>query len=559
MLKALSTLLLFCLLLAGCSSSKPFVETKPVPESSSVSSPAEQHYLAGALFDFEDKYHQALLEYYKALVYDSTSAQVNMAIGRDLFRIRQFQNAVTYLKRALQFNPEHEEALYFLGESNTHMQNFGHATTAFERLYAIKPFHPLYRGKLERLYEKIGSIDKLVMLKEETVEKFGLSHESAYQLLTLYMRANRFNSARELLERILEIEPDKALHWSVYGNILEVERDTTAAVQAYRKALEYEPFNSKAQQQLFMLLLDNKNSRAVVRYFSELVQLDGSNHQARLFLAEGYLYQENFTAAIAAIQPALEVSRYRASAHQLLGRIAVSRNQPQEAMTHFRALTELEPDNRQAWELLGVFHLQLDDTETAADVLGRAAERFPADARLLSLYGNALQRSGRYRDGLEPLQRAQFLDPEDLTTILTLGLVYENLRMFSHLDSLYSQALDRYPENALLLNNYSYSLVDRGVELQKALALAQRAIELEPDNGAYMDTIGWIYYHLEDYDAALSYIKKAVRQRQESAVVLEHLGDVYYRLGNLTQAIHYWRLALEKDPENTSLLQKVEK
>ncbi|MEL6821335.1 MAG: tetratricopeptide repeat protein, partial [Calditrichota bacterium] len=511
------------------------------------------------LFDFEDKYHQALLEYYKALVYDSTSAQINMAIGRNLFRIRQFQNAVTYLRRALDYQPDHEEALFFLGESNTLMQNFGHATTAFEKLYAIKPYHPLYRGKLERLYEKIGDINKLVVLKEATVETYGLSHESAYQLLTLYMRANRFGSARELLERILEIESDKALHWSVYGNVLEVEQDSIAAVAAYRRSLDIEPLNNKTQQQLFMLLMDNNNTRDVIRHFSELVKKNPVNHQARLFLSEGYFSQSRFDEAVEVLQPTLKIKRYRASAHQLLGRIAVSRNQPQEAMIHFRALTELEPDNRQAWELLGVFHLQLDDSEKAADVLGKAAERFPADARLLSLYGNALQRSGRYRDGLEPLQRARFLDPDDLNTVLTLGLVYENLEMFSDLDSLYTRALDRWPHNALLLNNYSYSLVDRGIELQKALDLAQRAIELEPDNGAYLDTIGWIYYHLGDYNTALSYILPAVKQRQESAVILEHLGDVYLRLNDAEKAKTYWQKALNLDPQNPILKQKLEK
>jgi len=556
---ALSKALLFCLLFAACGGNQPLVKTQPLPESSPVQSPAERHYLAGALYDFEDKYHQALLEYYKALVYDSTSAQINMAIGRNLFRIRQFQNAVTYLRRALDRQPNHEEALYFLGESNTLMQNFGHATTAFEKLYAIKPYHPLYRGKLERLYEKIGDIHKLVALKEETVETYGLSHESAYQLLTLYMRANRFGSARELLERILEIESDKALHWSVYANVLEVEQDSIAAVTAYLKSLEIEPLNNKTQQQLFMLLMDNNNTRDVIRYFGELVKENPVNHQARLFLSEGYFSQSKFDQAVGVLQPTLEIKRYRASAHQLLGRIAVSRNQPQEAMIHFRALTELEPDNRQAWELLGVFHLQLDDSEKAADVLGQAAERFPADARLLSLYGNALQRSGRYRDGLEPLQRARFLDPDDLNTVLTLGLVYENLKMFSHLDSLYTRALDRWPHNALLLNNYSYSLVDRGIELQKALELAQRAIELEPDNGAYLDTIGWIYYHLGDYNTALSYILPAVKQRQESAVILEHLGDVYLRLNDKENAKTYWQKALDLDPQNPVLKQKLEK
>lgn len=155
------------------------------------------------------------------------------------------------------------------------------------------------------------------------------------------------------------------------------------------------------------------------------------------------------------------------------------------------------------------------------------------------------------------MQKAYKLKPDDLNTIITLGVVYEELKLFSAMDSLFDAALVIFPDNALLLNNYSYSLGERGVQLQRALEMSRRAVELEPENGAYLDTIGWIHFKLGNYHEALQFIKKAINTREESAEVLEHLGDVYYQLGEIDNAQTYWRKALEKDPGNQTLKDKL--
>ncbi|RMF54915.1 MAG: tetratricopeptide repeat protein, partial [Calditrichaeota bacterium] len=108
-----------------------------------------------------------------------------------------------------------------------------------------------------------------------------------------------------------------------------------------------------------------------------------------------------------------------------------------------------------------------------------------------------------------------------------------------------------------LLNNFSYSLAERGIRLEEALEMANRALELEPNNGAFLDTVGWIYFKLGDYQQALYYIKRAVEHREGSAEVLEHLGDVYYQLGEQEKAQEYWQKAYEKDPDNKALKAKI--
>jgi Tfp pilus assembly protein PilF len=122
---------------------------------------------------------------------------------------------------------------------------------------------------------------------------------------------------------------------------------------------------------------------------------------------------------------------------------------------------------------------------------------------------------------------------------------------------MYTKALRLAPDDATLLNNYSYSLSERNIRLDEALAMVKRALEKEPKNGAFLDTIGWIYYQMGKYDSALQYILQAIETRDSSAEVFEHLGDVYQKLGQMENAQKCWQKAYELDGSRKSLQQKL--
>ena len=107
------------------------------------------------------------------------------------------------------------------------------------------------------------------------------------------------------------------------------------------------------------------------------------------------------------------------------------------------------------------------------------------------------------------------------------------------------------------MNNYAYKLSLREENLDRAKELALKAIELDAENAAYLDTVGWIYYVLGDYDRARRFIKASIDTGSASAEVLEHLGDVYEKLGNLDEAKKYWKQALELDDTREHLKEKI--
>src|SRR5690606_22346998 len=100
-----------------------------------------------------------------------------------------------------------------------------------------------------------------------------------------------------------------------------------------------------------------------------------------------------------------------------------------------------------------------------------------------------------------------------------------------------------------LLNYYGYSLVDRGEKLAEALEMIERAVALDPRNGAYIDSLGWAYYRLGRFEDAVITLERAATLESADPVVNDHLGDAYWRVGRLREARFQWLRALSFDPE----------
>lgn len=113
------------------------------------------------------------------------------------------------------------------------------------------------------------------------------------------------------------------------------------------------------------------------------------------------------------------------------------------------------------------------------------------------------------------------------------------------------QVLDEFPEDISAQNDLGYLWADEGINLQRALDMIQNAVEAEPENPAYRDSLGWVLYRLGRYDEALVEMKKAAETEEPDGVILDHLGDVYLELGQVDEARDAWQQALELfEPEH---------
>ncbi len=112
----------------------------------------------------------------------------------------------------------------------------------------------------------------------------------------------------------------------------------------------------------------------------------------------------------------------------------------------------------------------------------------------------------------------------------------------------FQKVLEIDPDDADALNYLGYTWVDRGENLTEAFDMIEKAVELEPESGAIVDSLGWAHYKLGRYSEARQNLEKAVELTPNSATIIDHLGDVYWKLGRFREAGYQWKRALDYDP-----------
>jgi Flp pilus assembly protein TadD len=175
-----------------------------------------------------------------------------------------------------------------------------------------------------------------------------------------------------------------------------------------------------------------------------------------------------------------------------------------------------------------------------ADVLNRAITVEPNNFDLHVNLSQIYMQARKFNDAERALRRAQTvenLSDQDRERIkFQQASIYERQKDFDRAESLFHEILKASPENATVLNYIGYMLADRGVRLQEAVRYVEKALEIEPNNGAFLDSLGWAFYKLNDFGQAEKYLLKAVAVVKNDPTIHEHLGDLYLKTGNLEKA-----------------------
>ena len=211
--------------------------------------------------------------------------------------------------------------------------------------------------------------------------------------------------------------------------------------------------------------------------------------------------------------------------------------------------------------LLGHFK----EPEKALPVLTEARRRFPDRPGFAYLLAVTLEESKQYQQALTFFAQAEAEARDGAPDLLT-SLFYSQFGETAERAGLYDKAaelmkkslnLDDNPETIANTCNYlGYMWVDANQNLEEAGDLIKRALEIDPDNGMYVDSLGWYYYHTNKFDQALVQLTRAVDLiKPEDPTVLEHLGDTYLKLNDTPKALDCWQRALTLDPANPNIPQ----
>jgi tetratricopeptide (TPR) repeat protein len=205
----------------------------------------------------------------------------------------------------------------------------------------------------------------------------------------------------------------------------------------------------------------------------------------------------------------------------------------------------------------------MERKDEAFDLLERLAVAEPKRIDALVQLGDLLRNDDRFAESEKAYSRAieRIGEPgsEHWTLFYARGIDYERTKRWPEAEKDFLYALELEPEQPFVLNYLGYSWVDKGMHLDRAKGMLYRAVELRPDDGFIVDSLGWVHYRLGNFDAAVEQLERAVELEPGDPVINDHLGDAYWRAGRQREARYQWRRALTLEPEEDTVAEIEEK
>jgi len=295
-----------------------------------------------------------------------------------------------------------------------------------------------------------------------------------------------------------------------------------------------------------LYLRDGTPAKAVQSLTRSLNQNPGSV-QLRLSLAQAYAGADDLPGAVRTLEEIVDDEPRVAAA------LAVYQEQSglfaPAAVTYTKALA-VQPMNRELkFRRIAALQSAKDYTRAAA-FAADARKQHPEDARFARLQGRALFDGGDRSAGVSVLESAARAFPKDIPTQYDLADIYRDAGRDLDAEKALRQILAAEPGHANALNYLGYLLALRGVQLDEAVQLVRRALDTEPTNGAYLDSLGWVHFRRGEFAEAEKYLNAAAERMPGNSEVYDHLGDVYAKRGRWPDAIAAWTRALAGDRED---------
>ncbi len=518
---------------------------------------------------FESEDYQAAKELLlKADRQISSSSGIDYALADTYLMLEDLPNAALYGKQAVESEPENK--WYRLKLAQIYI-SAGRNQATLDELKTLLDFYPndfdaLYL--LAETYKTYGEfvksnqvLDQILKLKGADVQMLLLKFQNYQALAAADSAISQLEKARRLDPGNLEMLNLLGAYYVKHGRSGEAKkvlndalvrnaRDPQTLINLSGLYLDEQKWDSAGTLLTNFIedpLIEASDKMNIAKFMYARVRQDAQNIQLRI-------ETERVLDALAEHEPDF------APAFTLSGEFYAQTDQPKKALERLEKANELLPQDDIAWRQRLQLLMTLERFDEAIKVGKKAHEAVPEDAFIQFFVGSAYLMNEKYAKAEEWLQnatRAPARRPFKSIIYGTLGDVRSSLEKHEASDEAYELALRYDPKNDNAMNNYAYHLSVRGKNLERAKELALKAIEVAPENSAYLDTVGWVYFKLGDYDRARRFIDASIKTGTASAEVFEHMGDVEAELGNHDEAKEWWKKALEKDPTRTHLQKKI--
>jgi tetratricopeptide (TPR) repeat protein len=527
-------------------------------DSTGYASPeAVRRYALGRLLEERGQGADALGEYYRALILDPRSTSLALRASELSAQLGDHRRSLELADRALRIEPGLPRAQWLRGAALFNLGESDQSLVALQSAARGDSGRMEYLQTLARVAEQLDRIDIVNWAYRHAVAVDEFDAEMWFQFAASEARLGRFATADSALTRAAELNPMRPGLGFLKGWVAESLGRPEDAIASYRAHLEAHGSDLTTRGRLLGVLVREERWREALE-------------QARLVV---------------------EAQPGEPEALEVLADVGFRAGRESEAREALALLERLDPDSPGALGRIVTVYARNGRGREANVALEKWNLAHPSDFRGALAAAQLLSMRGDRKLSLEYAERAVRTAPDSLAPRVMVGQLHQTQERWAEAEKAWVEVLKRFPEfnpaafglafcreqqgdlagaeaaardvlarepeNPDALNFIGYMLADRGLRLEEAERLIARALEKEPDNGAYIDSMGWVYYRLGRLEEARRLLERAAELTGNDAVVREHLGDVYKDLNLKDLAREQYRLSLATDGSNERVRDKL--
>ena len=498
------------------------------------------HFAAGESWEASGRHDQAMEEFYSSVMADPGNEKTARDVAEWLLDGHHPERAVTLLSKVARRPDVSAPILNLLARADLQAGKTNAAMDASLKAIAREPNSlQNYEGKLEVLV-RTGKMAAALKTLDQAAKRIRNTPADLIALANLYAACRGPQDKEKdpvrlravtLLDRAAGMKFSAPALWQRMADVYARLGEPKKAADIYRRlvaeAVDSATLRDVLRERLGEILLDAHEETNAAAQFQAIVQDDPARFpqasMAWYYLAVLAHSQGRLPEAVEDLQKALRSAPGLEQAYYRLALVLADQRRGDDALRILESARSSFPDSFDAQFYNGLVNFQLQDFDqavrcfTAAEAMARSNSPARLDRQFYFQIGAACERAHQYKRAEDCLQKC----------------------------------IDKGPDDAEALNYLGFMWADRGERLHKARAYIEKACKLEPRNAAYLDSMGWVLFKLNDSRAALPWLVKAVELSPEpDATILDHLGDVYLSLRQLGKAMDSWKKSLAVEPND---------
>jgi tetratricopeptide (TPR) repeat protein len=517
------------------------------------------HFVEGMAFEENGEMDRALEAYRKVLNVDPGQAQLAARVAGLLIQQDDFPQAIDVLKDAIKANPNNAEPYQQLAFIYLkYLKKTDQAIDYANRAIALNPGDAEGYQRLVEIEVAAGQEKKALEVLDRAAKV--RSNDPAFwmRLGKLYMailfksdsqpKPDELKKTNEIFKKAADHAGDDPAVLKEIADYYAASEQLKEAIPLYLRALELQPDDANAREKLATgFILTNQREKAV-EMLEQIIKEHPEKYQSYDLLAQ--------------------VLDDEARSLQRANRIEEAKAKFAKVAANYEQSLLINPNHPSTYLHLAELLLgPLRDADRAVNLLTEARRRFPGAPEIVYYLAIAQREAKQSQQAVatfeEALHEAQIDEDDDVINAkfyFNYGAAAEQAGLYEKAADLLRKSISLEPANSAEAYNYiGYMWADHNMNLDEAEAMIRRALESEPNNASYMDSLGWVEFRKGKFDQALNDLLRAAKAvERDDPVVFEHIGDTYLKLNRVPEALDAWQKALALDPKNKTLTDKIE-